>query len=166
MDSIKNMRNYVISKHTYILESKLNGENLHTIVHDHRGKFEVPITSLQIVKKSCEAYGSEYNASLKQSRKLLEKFQKHKLPLVVGNDFGNPLILFPIFSPSAKHNMWILYNNVISISTSDSNVSVIMKNSQEVNLPINKPTLIQQIASSGILHKLIEQKWFNNRSLL
>jgi competence protein ComK len=165
MDSIANIKNYIVTKHTFLLESKQHGKKLHTIIHDQRGTFEVAMSPLRVIKNSCKAYGSNYRFSQENSKELLTRLQKHKLPIVVGSDFGKPLILFPIFSPSAKHNMWIVYNNVISMSTHSVNVAVILKNSEEYDLPINKNTLVQQIASSGILHNLVQKQWQDNLRL-
>ena len=162
VDSISKLRHYIISKHTFILESKTNGKQQHTIVHDHRGTFEVPTSSLQIVKNSCKAHGSHYDYSLAQSKKLLYHTQRHKLPIVVGSDYGKPLILFPLFSPDAKQNMWILFNNVLQCRTFDK-ISIVLTNNQIVDLPIQENTLLRQISSSLILEKLITNNWRDNQ---
>ena len=165
MDSNSNTRNYLISKHTFLLESKANGKNLMTVVHDKRGKYEIPISPLRLIKKSCALYGRNYNSSLEESKELLNLIQRKKLPLVVGNDFGKPLIVFPLFSPSSKHNIWIVYNNVLSLSTLEDEVGVIFQNMDKVLLPVKKNTLIQQMASSLVLYTLTTRQW-DNRQLL
>lgn len=161
MDSISKLSHYIISKHTYFLESKEVGKKMHTIVCDERGKFEVPYSPLKIVKNSCKANGSHYDICLGQSKDLLRDTQRHKLPIVVGSDFGKPLILFPLFSPESKANIWIVYNNVLKYNSFD-NISIVFRNNHKVDLPIQKITILQQLSSSRALETLITKMWKEN----
>lgn len=159
MDSVIKCNDYIIGKHTYLLESKHNGEKIHTIVYDRRGIYEVAKSPLNLVKKNCNLFGSSYEASLQQSKYVLGKTQTHKLPVVVGYDFGKPLILYPLFSPQSKQNTWIMFNNVTEFNFQSMQPSIVLGNQFEYPLPVHKSTITSQTTASFALYKKVETLW-------
>ena len=171
MDSKGYADQLIINQQTLFLESKPVGKKTHTLIYSYNEiernnstmvinkKVEVPKSPIRVIDHNLQNMVSSYESSLKSSQKHLEKLQRHKLPLVVGNYRGTPLVLFPIFSPDSKQNIWVHYNNVLNIEIYNHRTTVIFKNEQQLDLPIQKNTLVQQMASSGVLYNIIHREW-------
>ena len=156
MDSVIKCTDYIIGKHTYLLESKMKDSKLHTIIHDRRGVYEIPKPPLTIINKSCTLFGSSYEATLKLSKKMLGKTQSHKLPIVVGYDYGKPLILYPLFSPKAHKNAWVMFNNVTGFNFQQQQPSITLGHRIDYPLPVQKTTITNQTTTSFALYKNVE----------
>lgn len=171
MDSKSLVNQLIINKYTLFLESKPVGKKVHTAIHSYsdgternknlfvRKKVDVLKSPVRIIDHNLQNMISSYETSLRSSQKHLERLQKHKLPIVVGNYQGVPLVLFPIYSPESKQNIWILYNNVLTIEVHTNNTAVIFVNEQRLDLPIQQKTLVQQMTSSGILFNMVKKDW-------
>lgn len=82
--------------------------------------FIVDKPTLDILKDSCEYYGSTYEGRMLGSKKQLG--MRYKLPIMI--ESSNDLIMFPTSSANNENCCWIALNNITSYEKQDNNVII------------------------------------------
>ena len=93
------LTNYIISNSTYCLISYAHRDKVYSKILDKHGTVTSPFKPLKIIRSTCRLHGTSYEAS-KHLAKQFFGDSKHKLPIMVAYDFGDPCILFPPRIPS------------------------------------------------------------------
>ena len=116
-------------------------EERKTEVIEESRSFIVKKTPLEIVKESCEYYGSSFEGRVKGSQKNLGMF--YKLPIII--ESSNDLIFFPTFSTSHKECSFLSLKNIEDYKKEDNNVLVRFHGGQVCKFPISYESLENQI---------------------
>ncbi len=107
-----------------------------------RGKrFTIPRKAKEVLKHSCEFYGSTLAGRIKGSQ--VQLGMKYKLPIII--ESSNELIFFPTVSPRLEECSWISLKNIKNYEETQYGVSIEFYNNQKIMLPISLASLEVQI---------------------
>jgi len=159
------MASYHISFETFALQPILDGATLSTLVIERTQQFIIPKSSEQIVKKSCDYYGENFQNVTNASRHILGK--RHKTPIIIAHDFKRPYILLPTMSPSSAHNEWIALHAIENIRPNKMGCIIYFENNQQIQVSVSATTIHRQYAFASFLYKdfLRKQESINRKSL-
>lgn len=152
LEDVNVVNSYHISFNTYLIEPMEHGEKLYSRVYDKNGEIIVERKPLYIVRKSCYAMGSNYNAARMVAKRFFGK-EKHKLPIIISHDYGIPCVFFPLLSPASPSNVWIGLHAIINIRRLKDFTEITLKNGKELVLQINYSSFCSQYVCATMLQK-------------
>lgn len=158
MNNVRILKQYVFSNSTFVLQSKMFDEKLHSLVLDKDERLLVPIKPNVIIGRSLKRINSSFPHARDISKEVLGDTSK-KLPLVIGNHFGQPLVIFPLFSPDSKDNCWVFYNAITKIGGVRDSVQVEFKHQYEWTANVSRQVFNNQYVNATNLYKAISQRW-------
>lgn len=150
--SIPKVSNYIASHTTYFLKSISHHERIYTLVADKHGRVIYPYKPIKIIRNTCKLHGSTYQASQLQAKQFFGK-NKHKLPILISYDFGDPCIFFPLFSPSSPHNIWIAFQSIVNIVEHKEETIVTFIDGSEEYLPLHCKSFNHQYVRASMFYK-------------
>lgn len=150
--NLHQISNYIASNSTFCLISHPHRSKVHTIISDKHGKVIYPNKPLKIIRNTCRLHGSSYEAS-NYNAKLFFGKSKHKLPIMVAYDFGDPCILFPLFSPHSSQNIWISLHAIVNINELGNETIVTFIDGSEERLPIHMKSFNHQYVRAAMYYK-------------
>lgn len=146
------MKNYEININTVALIGEADGT---TKVIEKEEILQISKPVNEVMNNSCKYFGSSYEGRMKSSKFLLNA--DYKLPIIV--EESSALIFFPTSSPRNKDCTWINLNHIKSYAKDDLNSKIILKNNEEIKLPISYGSLNSQILRSSHLKEV----FFSNK---
>lgn len=160
--NMRYVKSYIMSNTTFLVSPVVVGNKIHTIIFDKQGKVKLAQKPLRTIRSSCKSHGTTLTAAQARA-KLFFGNEKHKLPIMLTMDFGNPCIFFPLFSPQSEANSWINLQSIINITPSDSQTTVTFKDQSEVTLPIHyKSFNLQYVRATMYAKHLMNIRRFPN----
>lgn len=147
---------YIISSSTYLLESAtpVAGNRIQTIIYDKHGVSTIDQKPLKLVRNTCRLHGTSLEAAT-ETAKLFFGSNRHKLPIAVSIEYGNPCIIFPLFSPHSSANIWINLNSIVNIQEEGDETRLTFTNMVEKTLPIQCKSFNQQYVRAMMYYKHI-----------
>jgi competence protein ComK len=146
---------YEVNPHTMLLFPIKYGSKIYTEVFELSDQFLSPFKPLDIVKKSCEFFGSSYEGRRQGAKQLIGS--GHKPPIIV--DPHTSIFLFPTMSPSKQECIWISHEHVISHERLDTNTtSVTFRNKQTFRLPVSYSVFNSQLLRTALLRTRLSQR--------
>lgn len=158
MHSPKNVNNYLINSDTYVLLPIQEDYKLSTHVIERQTEFALPKKPIQIVRKTCEIYGSSLKTRTVVARHALGN--RHKTPIVVAHAFDTPYIFLPTMSPNSDDNVWISYHAIVDFKEEKTGCSVELANGRNVKVNVSTPTMWRQFAFAALLERDFVKKQF------
>ncbi|MEK4424151.1 competence protein ComK [Solibacillus sp. FSL K6-1523] len=152
LKNLPQVSNYIASNSTYFLKSISHREKTYTLVSDKHGKVIYPNKPLKIIRSTCRLHGSSYQASQYQAKQFFGK-SKHKLPIMIAYDFGDPCVLFPLFSPNSLQNIWISFQSIINIVEHNDETIVTFLDGSEERLPLHCKSFNHQYVRASMFYK-------------
>lgn len=152
---IKNLHqvtSYIVTNSTFCLRSYEHRGKIHTLIADKHGTVTYNNKPLKIIRSTCRLHGSSYEASKYQAKQFFGK-NKHKLPIMVAYDFGDPCILFPLFSPYSSQNIWISLHAIANITAKGTETVVIFIDGSEESFPIHMKSFNHQYVRATMYYK-------------
>ncbi|MDI7742899.1 competence protein ComK [Lysinibacillus fusiformis] len=143
---------YYISFNTFLIEPVEHEGKLYSHVYDKSGEYIVERKPFYIVRHSCNVLGSNYNNAKKIAQCFLGS-EKHKLPIVVTQDFGIPNVFFPLHSPNSPSNIWVGLHAITNIRRLKEYTEITLKNGIELVVPLNYASFCSQYVSATMLQK-------------
>ena len=113
------MKNYEINEDTLAIIS--NYPN--TKIYEGNKSYLIKDNTLNIIKKSCEYFGSTFEGRRRGTR-ILTGYST-KSPIII--EESKDIIFFPTSSPRSKNCSWISLNNVKDYRKIDKNTEIVMK---------------------------------------
>lgn len=139
---------YEISPATLMIKPLQYGSKLYSSIHELTDELTSPFKPLDIIKKSCQYFGSSYEGRKAGTRQLTGI--THKSPISI--DPTNSLYFFPTASPNSPHCIWIAPEHIASHENIDGgNTKVVFKNKQKVILPVSYNTFHNQLLRTALL---------------
>lgn len=128
------MEFYEINMDTLFLKGVVNalGE-VSTLIIENDKEFGLKISPTEVIKYSCEFFGTTLEGRQKGSMNLLGI--KHKVPIVVESSME--LIFFPLCSPKIRECSWVCYNNIINYKRSASGTDIIFRNGKKITVDVS-----------------------------
>nr|WP_275296782.1 competence protein ComK [Bacillus sp. REN10] len=146
----------------FIKAIECNGRE-HTMIVEEKQTLEVTMNPLDLIKKSCIAYGVTYNGRRDASKLLLST--EKKVPVIIDHIDG--IYLFPLASHIGRGNAWISLSKVERIlPVSSKCTSVLFRNGQRFSFPVSERSLQKQYAKASKLQVVIKEQLYElNRKI-
>ena len=119
------MDSYEINKDTVALVPK---DKYHTTVYEVDNSFVVDKPALNIVRESCEYFGSSLEGRQVGTSALVGF--THKVPVIVEETFD--LIIFPTLSPKNEQCAWVVYDQVFKPQKFKDKTVLELKNGKKI----------------------------------
>lgn len=143
---------YYITNSTYCLISQPISGKVFTEVLDKHGKTTMSYPPLRVIRQTCSLNGSTFEATTKQAKEFLGH-NRHKVPIMVAYNFGDPCVIFPLFSPRSKQNIWVTVNAIINIEEVNESTLVTFVNGSERIFPVHLKSFNQQYVRAVLYYK-------------
>lgn len=154
MNKIKKVCNYAITSSTYLLKSVELNSRVQTVIYDKHGTSTMNHRPLKLVRDTCRLHGTSYEAALAHAKSFFGP-NRHKLPIVVSMEYGNPCIILPLYSPYSATNIWVCLNPIINIQQLGDETLLTFTNMTEVVLPIQCKTFNQHYVRAMMYYKYV-----------
>lgn len=143
---------YEITKNTYALIGK---DKQTTEIIERNKRFIINNSVINILKESCEYYGSTLDGRIRGSKKLLGMC--YKLPVII--EGSNEIIFFPTSSPTKEDCCWIASNHIASYKAVDNNTCITFTDGQAETFALSYEAFENQIfRSTKLLFQLRNRK--------
>ena len=142
---------YLVSFNTYLLQPVKHDSKIFTSVIDKHNELIVTRKPMHVIRKSCIALGTTYEAAKNSARRFFGN--QHKLPIVVAYDFGLPCIFLPTYSPNSEHNFWIGLHAIKNITPTQAGSIITLINDLEIELPVKYASISKQFVNASMLYK-------------
>ncbi|WP_026692682.1 competence protein ComK [Peribacillus kribbensis] len=146
---------YEVNPYTLIIMPIEYGSKIYSRVVEVDGELVSPFKPIEIIKKSCEYFGSSYEGRKDGTRQLVGI--THKLPVTI--DPTSNLFFFPTNSPGREDCIWISHENVDAYHRDDKgNTVVTFRNKNKIEVPISYSSFESQMFRTAMLRtKLIQR---------
>ncbi|RIW35324.1 transcriptional regulator [Bacillus salacetis] len=139
---------YEINPYTMLIMPIEYGSRTYTEIHEESETLLSPFKPFDIIKKSCEFFGSSYQGRKDGTKRLTGI--THKAPIIV--DPHSSIYLFPTTSPVKSHCMWVSQDHVLShTKLNSSEISVTFRDRRSFTLPISYASFEQQMMRTAML---------------
>jgi len=109
---------------------------------------------MNIIKNSCEYFGSSYLGRKEGTKKLTGI--THKSPIII--EESNNLIYFPTESPRLNSCSWIGFNNIKNYINNNGKATIIFDNDKVLDLNISYNSLDNQVLRSSKLDSVLRKR--------
>lgn len=144
------MKNYEINNNTIAL---IYFDNK-TIVYETNKKFIVDKLPNQIIKYSCEYFGSSYKGRIEGTKKLTGI--THKSPIII--EESNEIIFFPLSSPRNSDCSWIRNKYIFTYEKTKKGCILSTINNIRIELNCSYEIINNQILRSSRLESIIRYR--------
>lgn len=157
----KKIEEYEINTSTMFLQPIEYGSKVYTHVFEEDEEFLSPFKPLDIVKKSCDYFGCDYESRKKGTRQIIG--YTRKIPIVI--EPTNHLFYFPTTSPNRSECIWISHEHVENYHRiAPQQTLVTFRNKQSHLLPVSFSTIEGQMLRTALLKtKLLQRIEHNGR---
>ena len=125
-----------------------------TEIIERDNNFIVNENIMDIIKNSCEYFGSSY-LGRKEGTKNLTGIT-HKSPIII--EETNKLIYFPTESPRLNSCSWIGFNNIKKYINNNGKTTIIFDNDKILNLNISYGIIDNQVLRSSRLESILRKR--------
>jgi competence protein ComK len=138
------------------------GSRIFTHVFEVDDEFISPFKPLEIVKNSCDYYGSDYESRKRSTHRLIK--YSRKLPIAIEPTFH--IFFFPTASPDRQDCIWINSHFIEEFHrVAPQKTRIKFKNNQTYEFPVPYTTIESQILRTSLLKtKLIQRIQSNERN--
>lgn len=145
MKKDKVLTSYEINPYTMMIRP---AGDAYSEVIEEGARYLVSSRPFDIVKKSCEYFGSSYSGRREGTKQLIGI--THKAPIIV--DPFTSIYLFPTASPSSPQCTWISHDYIASYEKNGPYATDVMfQNSERFELPISFYSLENQVSRTAML---------------
>lgn len=145
------MDNYEINKDTLaIIPVSYNKSK----VIEKNNEFIVDVEPLNIIKNSCEYFGSTYEGRHSGTKSIMNV--THKSPIIV--EESRRLICFPTTSPRQIGCSWLILHNIKTYNGDHNSTNVIFDNDYVLTINISISSFENQIHRSYMLESLLRKR--------
>ena len=144
------MKNYEINEDTLAIIS--NYPN--TKIYEGNKSYLIKDNTLNIIKKSCEYFGSTFEGR-RRGTQILTGYST-KSPIII--EESKDIIFFPTSSPRSKNCSWISLNNVNDYRKIDKNTEIIFKNMSKISVNISYYVFTNLILRATRLNYVLNER--------
>src|SRR4051812_46818860 len=114
------------------------GSKVYSQICEEEDEFLSPFKPLDVIKKSCDYFGCDYESRKKGTRQLIGI--THKIPIAI--EPSNRLYFFPTTSPSRSECIWISHDHVKEHRRiSNQQTLITFRNKQSHLFPVSYSTI-------------------------
>jgi competence protein ComK len=158
---LKQIEEYEVNPFTMFVKPIAYGSKIYSEIFEVEDEFLSPFKPLDIIKNSCEYYGSDYEGRRNGTKQLVG--YAHKIPIAI--DPTNRIFFFPTTSPSRQECIWISHEHVKDYDRINPQETLIhFNNNQSFTFPISGSTIISQLERTAYLRtKLMQRIEYNEK---
>ncbi len=146
---------YEINPYTLLVKPIAYGSKTYSYITELDAEFISPFKPIEIIKYSCEYYGSSYEGRKEGTRSLTGI--THKSPIAI--DPTSSIFFFPTHSPASPQCMWVSHEHISSIFKHTSKESkILFRNRCNVTIPVSFGTIENQILRTALLKTRLVQR--------
>ena len=116
--------------------------------------FIVESSSIDIIRNSCEFFGSSYLGRKEGTRKLTGI--THKCPIII--EESNLLIFFPTESPRLTSCSWIGFNFIKKYINNNGKTTIIFDNNKVLDVDVSYGVIDNQVLRSSKLDSVLRKR--------
>ncbi|MDQ0217579.1 transcriptional regulator [Peribacillus cavernae] len=146
---------YEITPYTLMVKPVTYGGKTHSHIFEMDDEYISPFRPIDIIKKSCNYFGTSYEGRKEGTRQLIGI--THKAPIAINPT--SSMFFFPTTSPLRPQCIWVSLEHIDTFNRADnSHTSVLFKNHLQELLPISTSSFENQYMRTVILKdKLIQR---------
>ena len=158
---LKQIEEYEVNPFTMFVKPIVYGSKIYSEIFEVEDEFLSPFKPLDIIRNSCEYYGSDYEGR-RNGTKLLVGYA-HKIPIAI--DPTNRIFFFPTTSPSRQECIWISHEHVKDYERVNPQETLILfNNNQSFKFPVSCSSIISQLERTAYLRtKLMQRIEYNEK---
>ncbi|MFS0782944.1 competence protein ComK [Bacillus sp. 1P06AnD] len=151
---------YEVNPYTIMLQPMIVEGKQSSHVTEVESEFAARGKPIDIIKKSCEYFGSDYEGRRRGTRHLTG--YTHKAPIEIEKSFS--IFMFPTSSPERDDCIWISSSHILRFSKNGPfETNVLFRNKKHICLPISFSVFESQVARTAILKSKLEQNVMETR---
>ncbi|MFD2443135.1 competence protein ComK [Bacillus sp. CGMCC 1.16607] len=151
----KFIEEYEINPCTMLIIPHVYGSKIYSKIIELEDEIISPFKPIDIIKASCEFFGSSYEGRKNGSRRLIGI--THKAPIAI--DPTNSIYFFPTTSSVRPECIWVSHEHVLHHRRSDSNIThVTFRNKETFGLPISARSFNNQLIRTAHLRTKLAQR--------
>jgi len=146
---------YEINPRTMMITPTSYGSKTYSKIIELRDEFLYPFRPIDIIKKSCQFFGSSYEGRIAGTKQLIGF--THKVPITI--DPTNFIYFFPTTSPQNSQCIWISHEHVASHKRLEQNTTLVtFRNKESYVLPISCASFENQLLRTALLRTKLMQR--------
>ncbi|CAM3654165.1 competence protein ComK [Mesobacillus zeae] len=139
---------YEVNPFTMIILPYQYGSKTFSRIYEFEDDYISPLKPIDIIKKSCQYFGSSYEGRKDGARDLTGI--THKVPIII--DPHNSIYFLPTTSPSNPNCIWVSHEHVLNHKKIDSrHTYVTFRNKQSITLPVSFRSFENQLLRTALL---------------
>lgn len=158
---LKQIEEYEVNPFTMFIKPIAYGSKIYSEIFEVEDKFLSPYKPLEIIRNSCEYYGSDYDGRRNGTKQLVG--YAHKIPIAI--DPTNRIFFFPTTSPTRQECIWISHEHVKDYDRVNPQETLILfNNNQSFKFPVSCSSIISQLERTAYLRtKLMQRIEYNEK---
>ena len=146
---------YEINPCTMMISPAPYGSKTYSNILEIQDEFLSPFRPIDIIKKSCQYFGSSFEGRIAGTKQLIGI--THKAPITI--DPTNTIYFFPTTSPQNSQCTWISPQHVISHNRLEANKTLVtFRNKQSCIIPISYSSFENQLSRTALLQTKLMQR--------
>ncbi|MEH7014716.1 competence protein ComK [Neobacillus niacini] len=156
---LKQIEEYEVNPFTMFVKPIVYGSKIYSEIFEVEDEFLSPFKPLDIIRSSCEYYGSDYEGR-RNGTKLLVGYA-HKIPIAI--DPTNRIFFFPTTSPNRQECIWISHEHVKKpVRINPQETLILFNNNQSFSFPVSCSSIISQLERTAYLRTKLMQRIEHN----
>lgn len=158
---LRQIEEYEVNPYTMFIKPVVYGSKIYSQIFEVEDVFLSPFKPLDIIKKSCEYFGSDYEGRKNGTRQLIGI--THKCPIAI--DPTNRIFIFPTTSPNRGECIWISHEHVDTYDRiAPQETLITFHNKQSYKIPVSYSTINNQVLrTSHFVKKLMQRIEYHER---
>lgn len=156
---MKQIEEYEVNSCTMFLRPVNYGSKVFTRGFEVEDEFLSPLKPLDVIKRSCDYFGCDYESRKRGTRQLVG--YNRKIPIAI--EPANHIFFFPTTSPSRPECIWISHDHVEKYRRiAPQQTLITFQNKQTHILPVSFSTIEGQMLRTSLLKTKLMQRIENN----
>jgi competence protein ComK len=148
MSKSRIIEEYEINPHTMMIQPWEYGTKIYSKIYEKEETFLSPFKPIDIIKNSCEYFGSSYDGRKNGTHKLIGI--NYKPPIMIDSHMS--IYVFPTTSPTKQNCIWIAPSHILTYNkTEEGHTKVIFKNFVSCIVPISFRSFENQLQRTARL---------------
>lgn len=146
---------YEINPCTMMIIPTTYGSKTYSQIVELKDEFLSPFRPIDIIKKSCQYFGSSYEGRITGTKQLVGI--THKVPITI--DPTNSIYFFPTTSPLNIQCIWISHEHVVSHKRLEPNTTLVtFRNKESYIIPVSYSSFENQLLRTALLRTKLMQR--------
>ena len=146
---------YEVTPYTLMVSPIAYGSKIYSRIIELEDEFISPFKPLDIIKRSCEYFGSSYEGRKEGTKRLINV--THKAPIAI--DPTNSMFFFPTESPLRQTCAWLSHEHILTYGRKDpGHTKVTFRNKQSYEIDISSSSFENQLHRTSFLKSKLNQR--------